>query len=209
MFDLAHKYSGVIELPAYVLLRELERFVNGALIQIGRVERSKHRMYIAARKHSKFPTTSQARLFLDAHFYFVCLGQVDKFLGQMSRNLKSPALDEIHRRFKKDFEPEIRNDLEHLDERALGKQKNKDADPELVKKWHRDFVNFAGDELTFGGKMYPVNKQAAKRLSRSYRDIIAVIRQEYASKDVHFTTAELQQARIRRIIRQVDSKVKK
>src|SRR5689334_2422614 len=122
MFDLSHKYFRVLGFPSVTLLFELEKFVNGALVQIGRVERAKRSLNLSARTRSKVPTGNTARLFLDAHFYFVCIGQIDKFLGQLCRSLKSPALNELHRRFKTDFEPEIRNDLEHLYERAVGRK---------------------------------------------------------------------------------------
>jgi hypothetical protein len=93
MFDLSHKYFRVLGFPSVTLLFELEKFVNGALLQIGRVERAKSSLNLNPPKQRKVPTANLARMFLDAHFYFVCIGQIDKFLGQLCRSLKSPALN--------------------------------------------------------------------------------------------------------------------
>jgi hypothetical protein len=88
MLNLAHKYSQVLKRSSTILLWELERFVNGALMQIGRVERASRTMDVNARKEHKNRRAHMARLFLDAHFYFVCIGQVEKFLGQLCGNLQ-------------------------------------------------------------------------------------------------------------------------
>jgi hypothetical protein len=212
MLNLAQKYSQVLQRPSVLLLLELEKFVNGAILQIDRVERSTRRWNANMRKQHptgrhNFLKAAHARLFLDAHFYFICVGQVDKFLGQLCRTLNNAALHELRGRFQADFETEIeiRNDLEHLDERAVGRKRSKDANPDEVNKWMGDFVNFFGSELTFGGKKCPVNKEAAKRLRQSYRSAIAIIRRDYALKDTRYVADESRDKRIKRVSRIAES----
>lgn len=214
MLDQAHKYVFVLKPPlgtvkddrdGFILLMFLEKFVNGALLQIKRVERTK-RSTIARlnRGQRKFPTAAMEQLFMDAHFYFICIGQVNKFLKQLARCLDNPKLKKLRSEFEQDFRQEIRNHLEHLDERVVGRHvkggKLVDAAPEIVSAWKQDFVNFRGDKLSFGGKQYAVNAEAAKRLRGFHMRVIAVIREDYALKDRRFVADEMREKDLRKIM---------
>jgi len=216
MLDLAHKYIFVLKplslaakdtFAGYLLLAKLEEFVNGALEQIKRVERARRSMRASVdREQPKFPKAALARLFMDAHFYFICVGQVNKFLGQLCRFLKNAKLYKVHHDFRQEFSQEIRDHLEHLDERVVGRIRkgrgSKDADPKVVAAWKQDFVNFAGDKLSFGGKQYPVNAGAAKKLRGFHMQVIEIIREDYALKDRRFVEDEMRGKHLRKIMRQ-------
>lgn len=204
MINLADKYTRVLKTPEWLLLTLLEQFVNGALLQIQRVERTRRTLNARRSRDYKHPTAAMIRLFLDAHFYFICIGQANKCLRQLCEVLGNKALSEAHRTFEKEFPQEIRNDLEHLDERAVGKLRGKDVDAELLRAWNCDFITFRNDKFSFGGKFYPVNKDAANRLRQAYRDVIAVIRAEYALKDPRFGEDERRELEQRKITRQVE-----
>ena len=92
------------------------------------------------------------------------MGQINKHLRQLCLVLRNASLVEIGRNFKATFPQEIRDHLEHLDERAVGRTLSKGevtaAPPELVQAWKSDFINFQGDKLSFGGKL-------SRRRSRS------------------------------------------
>ena len=197
MINLADKYTRVLKCPAPILLGLLEKFVNGALLQIRRVERASRTLNAPRRENDRFPRATMARLFLDAHFYFICIGQANKSLRRLCEVLGNDELDVACRNFEAEFQQEIRNHLEHIDERAVGKLWSKDVDAEVARGWNRDFVTFRNDMLSFGGKLYPVNRGAAKRLREAYRRVISVIRKEYALKDAHFVEEERRDAAIR------------
>ena len=58
-----------------------------------------------------------------------------------------------------------------------------------------DFINMRGDNLTFNGQSYPVNRTALNTLKRTYKEIISIIHNDYAVNDANFVA---QQARDRK-----------
>ena len=101
---------------------------------------------------------SSARLHCDYHFYFICIGEINKLLKRLCEVLDDNDLKTINESFNEKFGTAItiRDDLEHIDERALGKRKKEDIG-------HiSDFGNFVGDSFTFHGKKFPVNKEMLK-----------------------------------------------
>ena len=153
MIDLASKCIFIFEdIQSYFLLSLIEEYVNGAELQIRRIDRTRATIRKAFQAHEGFDrkniSTSKNRLlklFHDAHFYFICLGQVSKCIERLCNKLKNKNLHKINSEFKKEFSREIRNDLEHIDARAVGKKKKgrKEIDIGAV----RDFKNFSGDQL--------------------------------------------------------------
>lgn len=126
----------------------------------------------------------QRRLFHDAHFYFICIGQVNKSLCRLCKRLDNTRLKTTRTLFSKEFSQEIRNDLEHIDARAVGKKKKGSREVDIG--FVRDFKNFAGENLTFNGKSYAVNKASLNRLKSIYKQIIRIIHEDYALKDAIF-----------------------
>lgn len=203
MLQLATKYIRVLDWQQWLLLELVEQFVNGSLIQIGRIERSERTMKANLHAHRSPDPATSTRRFLDAHFYFICIGLVNKCLRRLCGILNNAELTKIQAAFENEFKQEIRNDLEHLDERAVGKKLGKDVDAAEVRKWMGDFVGFKNDKLSFGGKPYPVNKATAQRLRELYGQVIAVIHEGYAAKDANFVEQEAQEEIIRRATRRV------
>jgi hypothetical protein len=193
MFNLASNYTFVLgDISNYLLLSNVEKYINGAILQIERVERERKNYYKNFSKigvHPPFPNRLP-KIFLDAHFYFICIKQIDKNLGQLQKQLKNKKLDKIIQQFRIMFDNEIRNDLEHIDERAVGKKFGKHVDVNTKNSWMGDFVNFCDDKLSFGGKKYPINKDSVKKLNIIYKDIIKILREDYALKDRRFREME-------------------
>jgi len=194
MFDLASKYIFVLDdIQTYLLLSIIEEYVNGVEIQIRRIDRTRKDILKSLQSRQEFEKTKKKtlwnrhkRVFHDAHFYFICIGQISKSLEKLSKKLQNPKINRIKSKFDKEFSREIRNDLEHIDSRAIGKKKirGKEIDTGLV----QDFKNFSGDNLTFGGKSYPVNKNELNKIKSIYKNIIFVIHEDYGLKDPYFVS---------------------
>ena len=192
MFDLASKYIFVLDdLQTYLLLSIIEEYVNGVEIQIRRIDRTRKDVRKSLQSRFEFEKTKSKthwnrhrRLFHDAHFYFVCIGQISKSLEKLCIKMNNSKLYKIKSNFDKEFGREIRNDLEHIDSRAIGKKKirGKEVNIGLI----QDFKNFSGDNLTFNGKSYPVNRIELNKIRSTYKKIISVIHDDYAIKDLHF-----------------------
>jgi len=192
MFDYASKYHFVFEdFQINMLLMLIEEYVNGAELQISRIERTKKLIQktLSSKQNlmSENRTTGRNRnrkLFCDAHFYFICLGQVNKCFLRLRAKLQNKNLDKVYTDFLKTFKQEIRNDLEHIDARAVGLKKK--GRKEVSIGHISDFKNICNDYLTFNGKSYPMNKDSLKKLKGFYRKIISIIHEDYALKDSSF-----------------------
>jgi len=121
--------------------------------------------------------------------------------------LNNKRLHKINLKFKKEFSRDIRNDLEHIDARAVGKKKigRKEVDIGFV----RDFKNFSGNNLTFNGKSYPVNKEALNKLKSIYREIIQVIHKDYALKDKNYVERLAKEKYIENVTKAVQKEYQK
>ncbi len=198
MYDLATKYAFYLSddsekaKNAFVLLHELEVYVNGAIIQSTRINRTRKLIdkNIRIARNNRRKTQRQylknkkdfslTRLGCDYHFYFICLGQVGKLLKQLSVLLDDGDLRNEYLKFRRKFDQDIRNHLEHIDERAVGRIRGQDIG-------HiSDFVNFPGDSLSFNGKKYPVNKEKLAELKTIYEEVIKILHDNHASKDEEF-----------------------
>ncbi|MCH6575899.1 MAG: hypothetical protein IH795_12005 [Bacteroidetes bacterium] len=177
----------------------IEEYVNGAELQIQRIERTRK---LANKSFNNVNNINWNRyrnqhlkIFCDAHFYFICIGQVNKCLETLCKELKNKRLSKVKSEFKNTFSQEIRNDLEHINERAVGKKYGKSIG--VI----RDFKNFANDNLTFNGKKYPVNKKSLNKSKLIYKNIISVIHEEYALKDQNFVNSMNRNKHINKIKR--------
>lgn len=213
MYDLAHKYCFCLHNDpernqrAFLLLLELENYVNGAIMQTARLERTrkninkKLRQRIKSIKVSKYPYESSKKdfslmkLHCDYHFYFICIGQISKLLKTLCEVLNDCDLKVVYHKFTSKFNKDIRDDLEHLDERAVGKKKRQYIG-------HiSDFGNFPGDSFSFNGKQYPVNKGSVNELTQIYKEVIDVLYKNYGSKDSHFVWMEQSERQSKELFR--------
>ena len=215
MYDLAHKFCFCLDSDpkkigkAFLLLYELERYVNGAIIQVTRIGRTrsfidrklhnitklvKNRQYVPQNMKKDFSLT---RLHCDYHFYFICAGQIGKLLKRLCEVLGDPDLKKVYDKFEAQFDKEIRDSLEHLDERAVGKKFGRDIG-------HiSDFGNFPGDRFSFNGKEYPVNKEKLNELRQIYHEIIRVLYKNYGSRDEGFMWREQSEGRSKILFREL------
>jgi len=213
MYDLAHNYCFCLDSDkernqkAFLLLLELEVYVNGAIMQTTRLARS--RKAIDKRLREKMDSVRQAKyvhksskkdfsltkLHCDYHFYFICIGQIGKLLKRLCEVLNDPDLRKVYTKFGDKFDKDVRNSLEHIDERAIGAKMGKNIG-------HiSDFGNFPGDRFSFGGKEYPVNRQSLRELKGIYEEIIDVLYKNYGSKDPSFVRWEQSERRVKELFR--------
>jgi len=212
MYDLAHKYSFCLfsdpqhNMEAYLLLLELENYANGAIMQITRIDRTRKAIekklqgmkFIKDDKHIHKSTRKDfalTRLHCDTHFYFICIGQINKLLKRLCEVLNDCDLKVVYHKFTSKFNKDIRDDLEHLDERAVGKKKRQYIGHIT------DFCNFPGDSFSFNGKQYPVNKGSVKELTQIYKEVIDVLYKNYGSKDPHFVWMEQSERQSKELFR--------
>ncbi|MFC1927649.1 hypothetical protein ACFLW7_03635 [Chloroflexota bacterium] len=140
---------------------------------------------------------SLTRLHCDYHFYFICIGQIGKLLKRLCELLKDPDLKQVYTKFEDKFDKDVRDSLEHIDERAIGVKKGEEIG-------HiSDFGNFPGDRFSFDGKEYPVNRQSVRELKGIYEETINVLYKNYGSKDPGFVHREQSERRVKGLLRQL------
>ncbi len=192
----------------------IEEYVNGAELQIGRIERTRKSIRKSlpsaqGLKNINWTTyrKQHLRIFCDAHFYFICISQVAKCLKRLCAKLKNNELNKINSDFQKTFSHEIRNDLEHIDARAVGlKMKGR---KEVSIGHIQDFRNFSNNNLTFNGKAYPVDKTSLNKLKNLYLRTTSVIHNDYALKDPFFVRRWMREKQSKNIIRKAQKEYQK
>jgi hypothetical protein len=215
MYDLAHNYCFCLgrdrerNQKSFLLLLELENYVNGAIMQTMRVIRYRKAMdkrlreeMDSVRQAGHFHKSSKkdfslTKLHCDYHFYFICVGQIGKLLKRLCEVLEDPDLEKIHTKFEDRFDKDVRDSLEHIDERAIGVRKGKEIGHIC------DFGNFPGDRFSFDGKEYPVNRQSLRELEGIYEEIINVLHKNYGSEDPGFIDREQSERRAKRLLHQL------
>lgn len=206
MFDLASRYYAVFgNAQCGLLLYLIEKYVNAAEIQTTRIERARNeiRQLFASFKASPESLHSKRNpgrtLWGDAHFYFTCLGQIDRLLDALCKEIKNEDLRTIHTKFRRELKPEFRNDLEHLEDRVFGLKKKGRKKVRIGNI--QDFINFIGGGVSFNRKVYPMGREPLKKLKGFYKEIIATIRRDYGLKNRWFVLHELQDQKLRAIKR--------
>ncbi len=206
MYKVAWKYFGYIESEpnnrrASLILYHLEHYINGAIMQSVRIQRTRkiidNRLRKEFREIESVKITQYAfksnrkdfnllRLYCDYHFYFDCIGQINKLIKRLSEELQSFELNKIYTKFVKMFVRDVglRNDLEHIDERAINMKRCKPIKP------ISDWGNFAGEHFSFAGREHAVNKQQLEKLTQIYEEIVNVLHRNYASKNQGFVFKE-------------------
>lgn len=198
MFDIASKYAFYLSddnkknVNLFLILISLERYVNGANLEMRRLERTRKALNKEISLILKSPFTGRKNnskatyLMSDVHFYFICVDKVYKLLLQLSNELNDNEIKKLRIKLGKFFSINtVRNHLEHIDERCIGYLSLGDK-KKGIKKNISDFGNFIGNDFSFNGKKFPTNKESLAELNQIYRELIKLIHENYASKDPHF-----------------------
>lgn len=210
MFDLASKYSFSLDknkekaIRCFLLLYNLEKYVNGAIIEMRRLNRTRQ----AIRKDIQESLKEGGRrknfhltyLANDTHFYFVCIDKVYKLLSGLAIELNDADIKELAKKVRKTFDIKtVRNHLEHIDDRSLGFLTLKDK-RKGVRKPISDFGNFVSNNFSFNGKTFPSGKNSLIELKQTYKDLIEALNRKYASKDPSFVWRQQAEERYKKIM---------
>jgi hypothetical protein len=203
MFNKITDYYWVVPFKVVPLFQQLEHFVNAAELQTQRIDRVKKLISKnVGRLHNysfDLHKIHFIKLFSDAHFYFICIGQIHRLLEQINLELNNSSMNTLKGKFNSLFSKEIRDHLEHIDERALGKMKGKSVTPAMKKKWMSDFLNFSGNKLTFGGVGYEISNDRLEELKEIYKEFISIIHNDYAMKNENFIEQQLGLRRMKKL----------
>lgn len=197
MFDIADKYCFYLDKDSnkdrelFLLLLSLEKYVNGAIIEIKRLERTRRSITkkLSMSGHGIERTRAKdfqlTYLACDTHFYFICIDKCYKLLTQLSLELDDKEIKKLKTKLNKAYDiTTVRNHLEHIEDRCRGyltpKQKKRD-----VKNLISDFGNYAGDYFSFNNKMFPSGRNSLEELKNIYRDLISIL-DERARKNPEF-----------------------
>lgn len=197
MYDLSTKYCFHLDkdnaksLELFLLLHSFEKYVNGAIIEINRLEKTRKnitekllnlRQDIGAPRKKDFQLTYLA---CDTHFFFICIDKCYKLLNQLSIELNDKNIKKLRIRLDKFFDLRIiRNHLEHIEQRCVGYANKKD-EKKKIKKPIPDFGNFVGDDFSFNNKKFPSGKKSLEELKNIYLDLIKILDAK-ARKDPKF-----------------------
>jgi len=213
MFDLASKFGFSLDkdnekaLRCYLLLHYLESYVNGAIIEIRRLNRTRRQINKSFRdilqskeKKKDFHITYLAN---DTHFYFICIDKVYKLLSTLSDELDNSNIRKLVNKLGKFFKINIvRNHLEHIDKRCLGYLTLED-EKRGIRKPINDFGNFFGDYFSFGGKQFPFHAKSIVELKDIYTELLEILEKNYASKDPSFVRRQQSEARYKKIMQEL------
>ncbi len=198
MFDLATKFCFHLDknktksLELFLLLHSLEKYVNGAIIEMNRLGKTRRNITkklsnirqrnTGVMRKRDFQLTYLA---CDTHFYFICIDKCYKLIIQLLIELGDDEIKKLKIKLNKVFDiRDIRNHLEHIEERCMGYHNPKDK-RKNIKKPISDFGNFAGDDFSFNNKKYPSGKGSLKELKNIYLDLINILDKK-ARKDPGF-----------------------
>ena len=208
MFDVASKYGSYLDrtnrkrnLRLFILLLNLEKYVNGAKIQarrLNRVRRAINRnLQRIARENTmrnmKKKDHSLTYLVVDTHSFFVFVDKVRKLLWAIAEELNDVSIRALVERLDTIIDiNKVRNHLEHIDERCLGFLNLSDR-KKGSRKHISDFGNFAGDNFSFNGQQFPSGTKIMRVLNTIYTDLICILEKEYAKKDPLFVLRQRQE----------------
>lgn len=213
MFDIATKYCFHLDkdkaksLGLFLLLSCLEKYVNGAIIEMNRLEKTRKGIIKKLSGLRSMETGQKRRnkdfqltyLACDTHFFFICIDKCYKLITQLSLELNDVEITALKTRLNKIFDiTTVRNHLEHIDDRCKGYLSLKDK-KEKRKKHIQDFGNFIGDDFSFNNKKFPSNRKSLKELKGIYQDLIKIVHNRFASRDPVFIERIVQEKRIKLI----------
>lgn len=197
MFDQASKYSFYLDndpkksMRLFLLLLKIENYVNGAIIQMNRLERHRggiKKMFAKLRnferiKHNSFRSTYLA---CDTHYFFICIDKIYKLLNNLHKELNDNDIKKLSKSVNKIFNiSTIRNHLEHIEDRCVGYLSLNDK-KQNIRKQINDFGNFSGDDFSFNNRRYPSSKKSLNEMKKTYQELIQILHNKYAIKNPHF-----------------------
>jgi len=212
MFDLASKYGLYLDrknpqknLRLFLLLSNLEKYVNGAAIEVRRLNRA--RGAIEKELHNTFRGDTIKKknhhltyLAVDTHSFFVFVDKIHKLLLAMAEELNDVDIRALVQRLKSIIDIKtIRDNLEHIDKRCLGFLTLKDEQKKL-RKHVSDFGNFIGDNFSFDGKQFPSGMKILHTLKTVYTDLINILKNKYANKDPLFVRRQQEEETHKKIM---------
>lgn len=187
MFDLATKYSFILHkdskrnLELSLMLYTLEKYVNGAIIEMNRLERTRRNIHRKLSNLNRDINTPYVKdyyltyLTCDTHFYFICIDKCYKLIAQLSQELNDKDIEELKMKIDKIFDiTAIRNHLEHIEDRSRGFLNLKDKEKN-IKKHISDFGNFVGDHFSFHNQKFPSGKKSLEQLKNIYVDLLKIL----------------------------------
>lgn len=197
MFDLATKYCFHLDkdktksLELFLLLHFLEEYVNGAIIEMNRLEKTRKNItkkLSNLRQNIDTPRKKDFQLIYlacDTHFFFICIDKCYKLITQLSLELNDDEIKKLKTKLNKVFDiATVRSHLEHIEKRCVGYLSRRD-EKKKRKKDIQDFGNFAGDDFSFNNKKYPSGKKSLEELKNIYLDLIKIL-DDRARKDPKF-----------------------
>ena len=188
MFDLATKYCFHLDkdnaksLELFLLLYSLEKYVNGAMIEMNRLEKTRRNITkkLLSLRSSEYQGPKKkgfqlTYLACDTHFFFICIDKCYKLLTQLAIELNDKNIKKLGKRLNKIFDiATVRNHLEHIEDRCRGYINLKDK--RKKKKTNiQDFGNFVGNDFSFNNKKFPSNKKSLEELNNIYKDLIKIL----------------------------------
>ncbi len=203
MFDLASKYcfylnkDGKKSMELFLLLSTLEKYVNGAIIETNRMEKTRKNI------SKRFSTLRQAGfsnkknfqityLSCDTHFFFICIDKCYKLINQLFVELNDTNIEKLRDQLDMVFDiTTVRNHLEHIEDRCIGYLSVKDR-KQNVKTNISDFGNFIGSDFSFNNKKFPSSKRSLEELKNIYKKLVKILHTDYASKDPKFIERMIQ-----------------
>lgn len=207
MFDLATKYTFALDkntsksVGRYLLLSNLEKYLNGAIIEMNRMTRVRRLIMVNLQSQKLSKNFRLQYLANDHHFYFICVDKVYKLLSALGKEFNDKEIADLAKRVNKVFDiTSVRNHLEHIDDRSLGFLSIDDKKKQN-RKFISDFGNFIGDNFSFDGKKFPSDKNSVSKLKEKYIQLIAIINKKYASKDPGFVWREQSEKRYKALMK--------
>lgn len=211
MFDLALKYSFSLDknkdkaIRCFLLLYYFENYVNGAIIQMRRLNRIRKAIkkdiqnsLKSLTKRKSFHLTYLAN---DTHFYFICIDKVYKLITAFGKELDDSDISSLAIRLDNVFCINIvRSHLEHIEQRCLGRFPR--AEKGKIAK--NDLGNFIGEDFSFGGRKFPSGVGSINELKKIYTDLLEILERKYASQDPGFIWRQQSEERHRQIMRKLE-----
>lgn len=207
MFDLATKYCFSLDkdtkksMNYFLLLSNLEKSVNGAIIEMRRLNRIRRSILKRIKDGKIGKNNNLTYLANDTHFYFICIDKAFILLSRLGSELNDQDIKALSKKLGKIFDIRtVRNHLEHIDARCLGFLSKKD-EKNKVSKPITDFGNFINDNFSFDNKQFPSGKAGLTELKNIYKELLRILKRKYANKDPHFVWREQSEKRYKAIMK--------
>lgn len=172
MFDEATNYIFRIKsFRAGILLLFIEQYINGAILAHRRITQNKAK--VNATKWPKSFKIPLQTIFLDVHLYFTCWDKVHKLFLKLIEVVGDHTLEGLYKKYQPAFEKysNARHHLEHIDERLVGKKRNKISQA----KFQNDLGNLIGNDYTFWGEKYDISDKSIKQLQDFYQNLMSCV----------------------------------